>query len=342
VSAPPPHGSAAGRGEPRGLRKIVVCLDGSPLGEAGISHALALAKPFGGSLTLLRVLEAQHGAEAGATDPLDWSMQQRESRAYVERLAEQRRDEGTEIEARLAQGVPAEQICRWASQHRADLTVVSSHGAGGLTPWSLGSTARKLVEGAPGSLLLVPAAPEQPAPERVRYTRILVALDGSPRAESALPVAVEIARDHGAVLILAHVVPTPELVCATPLAAEDLELEQRVIERNQRVAVEYLDRLRTSLAASGLTVRPLVLRDGVAARLARTVEQEHVDLVVLSAHGRTGRTDAPCGSVAAYLIDHATTPLLLLREPPRRMLRSQQATPSGTARAGRPPIQAMW
>lgn len=342
MSAPPAaNGSQGGRGGSRGLRRIVVCLDGSPLGEAGLPHALALARPFGGSLTLLRVLEAQHGSDAVATDPLDWSMQRRESRAYVDRLVEQQRDTGTEIQASLAQGIPAEQICLWASQHGVDLTVVASHGAGGRTPWSLGSTARKLVERVPGSLLLVPASSLEPASGRVRYARILVALDGSPRAESALPVAVEIAREHGAVLILAHVVPSPELVCATPPAPEDLELEQRVILRNQRVAVEYLDRLRTSLAASGLTIRPLVLRDGVPARLARAVEQEHVDLVILSAHGRSGRTDSPCGSVAAYLIDHATTPLLLLREAPRRMLRSQHATTSGTARAGRPPIQAM-
>jgi nucleotide-binding universal stress UspA family protein len=176
----------------------------------------------------------------------------------------------------------------------------------------------------------------------VRYARILVPLDGSPRAESALPVAVEIARAHDALLILAHVVPRPELVCATPPAPEDLELERRVIERNERVALEYLDRLRTGLAASGLTVRPLLLHDGVRTRLVRAAEQERADLVVMSAHGRNGRTDAPCGSVAAHLVDHLKAPLLLLREAPRRMLRSQRAPGVSETRAGRPPVQAIW
>jgi nucleotide-binding universal stress UspA family protein len=336
-------GSTGDRGRSRGLRRIVVCLDGSPLGEAALPHALALARPFHGSLTLLRVLEGPHGPDAVATDPLDWSMQRRESRAYVERLVEQQRNEDTEIDARVAQGVAAEQICLWVSQHGVDLTVVSTHGAGGPTPWRLGSTARKLLERVPGSLLLVPPSPGEPFSGRLRYDRILVPLDGSARAESALPVAVEIAREHAATLILAHVVPGPELTCATPLDADDLELEQRVIHRNQRVAGEYLDRLRTSLAASGLTVRPLILHgDRVPDRLARAAEQEHADLVVLTAHGRAGRTEYPCGSVAASLIERASLPLLLLREAPRQMLRSQHATSGPAAHPGRPPVQAMW
>jgi nucleotide-binding universal stress UspA family protein len=330
-----------GRSEHRGLAKIVVCLDGSPFGEAGLPHALAVARPFGGSVTLLRVLEAPHGAEAAAPDPLEWSMQRRESRAYIDRLVEQQRETGVEIDAALAQGVPAEQISLWASQQRVDLTVLASHGAGGPAPWRLGGTARKLLERVPGSLLIVPADSPGPSAERIRYARILVPLDGSPRAESALPVAVEIARAHGAALILVHVVPRPELVCAAPLAAEDLELERRVIERNERVALAYLDQLRTRLAASGLAVRPLLLRDGVRSRLVRAIEQEDADLVVVSAHGRSGRMDAPCGGVAAHLIEHLTTPLLLLREAPRRMLRSQHAQ-GAEARAGRPPVQAVW
>jgi len=38
-----------------------------------------------------------------------------------------------------------------------------------------------------------------------------------------------------------------------------------------------------------------------------------VDLVVLSSHGRSARTDVPLGSVAAYLVERAETPLLIVR-----------------------------
>jgi nucleotide-binding universal stress UspA family protein len=152
---------------------------------------------------------------------------------------------------------------------------------------------------------------------------VLVPVDGSPRAENVLPLAKRIARAQGAELLLAHVIPVPELTEIGPLDAEDLELRERLVRRNERVAGEYLDRLRARLADSDVSVRALVLRGGDPRnRLARLVLDEAVDLVVLSAHGRSARSDVPLGSVTAHLVAHAEAPLLILRpHPPAAMRR---------------------
>src|ERR1019366_541268 len=146
-------------------------------------------------------------------------------------------------------GRAAEQICGWALRHGADVTALASHGEYGRREWRLSGTARKLVDGAPGSLLLVPVNESRDPAGAAAYRRIMVPLDGSARAESVLPIASRLAQVHAAELLIAHVTPTPELTRLAPLSAQDLELEQRVSARNERVACGYLDEIRGRLSA---------------------------------------------------------------------------------------------
>jgi nucleotide-binding universal stress UspA family protein len=144
---------------------------------------------------------------------------------------------------------------------------------------------------------------------------------------------MRIAAHQGAELLLAHIVPQPEITQIGPLSAEDLELRERLVRRNERVAREYLDRLRSRLAEGGVALRALVLRGGdVRGRLAHLVGDEAADLVVLSARGQGGRGDVPCGNVATYLMTHVTAPLLIVRQRSRRPLRRAAAAPQTTAR----------
>jgi nucleotide-binding universal stress UspA family protein len=296
----------------------VACLDGSELGSGIVPHAQVVARALGARLTLLHVLETE-ATGAGPPDSLDWGIRQREARAHLEGLAAQLGDLESGVRSELIQGSAAEQICCWTEQHNVDLTVLCSHGARGATDWDLASTARKLIDRAPGSLLLVPATAV--AKEEVRYQRILVPLDGSPRAESVVPVALRIAASQKAEVLFAHVVPVPELTRTGPLDAEGADLERRVVERNHRVASAYLDRLRARVSQAA-RVRVLVVGDGsVRTRLERLIREEGADLVVMSAHGHTGRTDSPCGSVTEYAVTHATTPLLVVRDRARGRMR---------------------
>lgn len=329
-SAPgrPAEGASSGAAP---FQRIVACVDGSELGERGIPHARAFAAAFGGQVTLLRVLE-KSGREP--PDALEWDLQRREARDYVDELVNHDTAAGERVvRAEVVEGPAAQEICRWAHHEEADLTVLCTHGESGRTDWSLASTARKLVEGAPGSFLLVPAAGETSRKGVARYERLLVPLDGSPRAESVLPLAARLAQAQRAELILAHVVPVPDLTEVGPLSAQDLELQERLVQRNQRVATEYLDRLRAQLVSSGLAPRMVVVRGGdPRRRLARLIAEERVDLVILSAHGRGGRCDSAFGGVAASLVAEAARPLLVVRPRRARALRRARAPRWGEAR----------
>jgi nucleotide-binding universal stress UspA family protein len=293
-------------------------VNGSELGERVIPHALTLARAFGAPVTLLRVLECP-SVNTAPFDPMEWEIRRSEAREHLDRIVQRRRAAYESIDAELVEGHAAEQICLWVRHHDADVTVLSSHGASGPTQWRLASTAHKLVDRVPGSFMLVPAGAPPIANDLARYQRIFVPMDGSLRAESVLPVALRLATAEQAEVILGHVVPVPELTEIGPLDSEAVELRERLVERNERVASAYLDRLRAQLATSGAKIRTTVVRAGdVRSRLARLILDEAIDLVVLSSHGRSGRSDVPFGSNVEYLLAHSSTPLLILREGPAR------------------------
>lgn len=320
------------------FRRIAVCADGSEMGEIVVLHAAMVAAGFGVPLTILRVLETESNADTTPPDPLDWGVRQREARAYLDRLVSLACRRDIAVQAQLIQGRAAEQLCRWALQHGADLTVLGSHGEHGRSAWTLSSTARKLVDGAPGSLLLIPAGCRDGS--IARYRRIMVPLDGSPRAESVLPIATRLALAHDADLLIAHVTPAPELTTVGPLTEEDLELERRVLARNERVARSYLDQIRARLWEAGIAARTVISRGDARSRLARLVRREGVDLVILSAYGRRGPRDTPSGSVAAHLLTHVAAPLLVFRERPRRVMKRLSQEAASRAASARPPAQA--
>ena len=86
-----------------------------------------------------------------------------------------------------------------------------------------------------------------------------------------------LAKAHDADLLIAHVTPAPELTKVGPLTAQDLELEQRVIARNERVARGYLDQIRARVSEAGVVARTVISRSGDArTRLARLVRGERV------------------------------------------------------------------
>ena len=299
-----------------GVDHVCVCIDGSPISNRIIPHGLAMARAFGASLSVLHVLEPQHrDGTLTSTNPLEWEMQRTDARGHLDGISTEYGSPELPIQTVLLEGRVAEEICGWAASHHVDLTVLCSHGASGCTDWSLASTAKKLIEGLSGLTLLVPAcALEEPLTREVIYERILAPLDASPRAESALPLAVRLARMHGSELVLVHAVPVPELTRPAPLDEEELELERRLIDRNTRVGESYLARVAGRLIDQGLRVRTVLTADDVRFELLGCIKEERPNLIVVSGHGQSGRTELPFGSVVGFLLEHATAPILVIRE----------------------------
>jgi universal stress protein F len=139
--------------------------------------------------------------------------------------------------------------------------------------------------------------------------KILVALDGSPRADSVLSHAVSIAQATGAKLVLfrSFGVP-PEMSLAWPASDQPLEdvlrkqAQDYLEERSATVPPELLGGTRAAVGAPWEAV-------------CSTARTENVDLIVIGSHGYAG-VDHLLGTTAAKIVNHADRSVLVVRPHP--------------------------
>jgi nucleotide-binding universal stress UspA family protein len=319
------------------IRHVLAPLDGSKLAERALPFAAAVAQAWSARLTLVRVLEpAAHTVRAQHVDPVEWEILRGEARRELERIQRDFQQRGLTAELVLLEGRPAEQILRFADEHGVDLIVLSSHGEGGLTGWSLSSTALKLVARAHSSLMIVPAyAAGEHDVGAMRFSRILVPLDCSARSECVLPLVESLARANDAELLLLHVAPEPELPRRMPLSHEDVDLAAQVTERNRSAGERYLHALRDRLASQGVKVEARVVSSARCPRRIRELaEEERIDLVVLSAHGASGDPTERHGRVAARMIHEGTKPTLVVQDLAREVGEASRAEEAAKEHSG--------
>ena len=304
---------------------ILVPMDGSPLAECVLPHTMAVARASEAQVTLLRVLERTQATDpARSIDPLDWHIRKAEARAYLDGVSARLQEAGLRTENTLLEGQAAERIIEFVRGHDVRLIILSSHGRSGLSDWNVSSIVQKIILRAYVPVMIVRAyQPVASDPTGLRYRHMLIPLDGSQRAECALPPAITLARSHESELLLVHVVPRPEMVRRAPPTQEDVELANRLTERNLLEATRYLEQLQSRLSLDVQT--RVFVSDNAAATLHELVEQEETDLVVLSAHGYSGGTRWPYGSMVVNFIAYGTTPLLIVQDLPADEMEHTQA-----------------
>ena len=139
----------------------------------------------------------------------------------------------------------------------------------------------------------------------MRVKRILVPLDGSPRAETAVPAAVDLlGSDGGATLILLRAVDAK-----TPLGATATDAQVAAV----REAQSYLAAVAERLHVDGITrVIRSVWYAAPAEAIVEAAQARHVDLIVMTAHGRGAPGRDRHGSVAELVLRQARSPVLLV------------------------------
>ena len=142
------------------------------------------------------------------------------------------------------------------------------------------------------------------------FKHVLVPLDGSERAERAIPLAARIAGASGGAVVLARVVATP--VEYGPVFAPSFGSD--VVEAEQREFAGYLAEVAGLPALSGVETETKVLAGSPAFAMLQALVQKKIDLVVMTSHGRSGLTRWVLGSVAQHIAQSSPAPVLVLRE----------------------------
>ena len=132
--------------------------------------------------------------------------------------------------------------------------------------------------------------------------RILFPTDFSEASQAAFDHAVSLARDTGATLLIAHVEEPP------------LPYGEAIMALPERVDEELRQQLECIVPDAVPCEHRLLIGDP-AGEIVRLAELEHVDLIVMGTHGRTGLSRLILGSVAEAVVRRAACAVYTVREP---------------------------
>ncbi len=144
------------------------------------------------------------------------------------------------------------------------------------------------------------------------FQKILVPLDGSDRAEQAIPVAAKIARSTGASLVLLRVVTAP--IDFAWYSMESPGMMQAALDADIDKAKTYLAGLIASETLKGITTSSEVIPGEPAHSIFPVAEGQHVDLVIMCSHGDTGMKRWMMGSISQKVARHSPIPVIILRQ----------------------------
>jgi nucleotide-binding universal stress UspA family protein len=203
--------------------------------------------------------------------------------------------------------VPEEIVAEAEASH--DLVVMTSHGRGGLSRIWLGSVTDACLRSTEKPLLVVRPSESGEGPA-FRVDRVVVPLDGSTVAESALPIAMSLADAFGAHVLLVRAVlapvpldtsffPTPDWVPADP---------KELVDGARGYLESVADGVETPRERPRVHVElgrhpALAVEDAAGAN----------GLVVMAAHAHGGLRRAILGSVTDKVVRTAEGAVLVVR-----------------------------
>jgi nucleotide-binding universal stress UspA family protein len=296
-------------------KNILVPLDGSKISEGVLPYARAFAAAANIRVHLLQVMD---------TETLIHSVAVQQGRAH-NILTTEREDNGDYLKEIAASfpnpaavscsvriGKPAEVIIEVAAIHLDTLIAMATHGRSGVRRWLLGSVAEKVLHGADNDVLLIRAIdPIERKGATAHLERLVVPLDGSQRAEKAVPCAVELAKKMNLEVILLRVYLMPGVAYPTGSYAPDWKLLDK--ETRER-ASEYLRGHVSQLQNQGLDrVLFRVVEGSAAEKIIEVARENPESLIVMSTHGASGVGRWVLGSVTERVIRHADTAVLVVR-----------------------------
>jgi len=282
------------------LNRVIVPLDGSTHAEAILSQLRRILHPHESHLTLLHAIPAA-----------PWVHHEEEK--YLRRVAFQLTNDGYPTTSQIRAGSPAETILETALVERASLIALTTHGRTGAARWVLGSVAERVLQASSVPVLVARSFPPTVCRGKLESQPIrnfLVPLDGSRHSLGALVPVLNLARPVDAHVTLLHVTePSP-------------------YEGRWEPPDETLKEADQVLRAACIPARVEHRKGDPAEVILKAAEEEGIDLVAMTTHGRTGPSRWIFGSVAAKVLRAAPVPMLVVRRAAPAGVEPEKIAPS--------------
>jgi nucleotide-binding universal stress UspA family protein len=282
---------------------IVVGVDDSPRSEDAIALARALAEAAGANVLAVCAFPYDDRPEAHFNPAMRPALQELAD-ATLERLCEPLTDDARVRRLAVGDVSPARALERVARDEHAALIVVGSSHAGRHARLHPGSTAQRLLHGAPCAVALAPLGYR--LRPHLKLHRISVGFDGSAEGARALSAGLHVARAAAAPLRVIRVFtpdwPVPPTLLSVPGYV-------RLTPAAEQAAHAELERAVAALPGD-VWAEPAFLHGDPVHQLA--VESEVADLLVIGSRGYGPLKSVLLGRVSGGVVRTAACPVLIV------------------------------
>ena len=295
------------------IHRILWATDFSAGSQHAQAYAAFLAHAYGAELKIIHVFEiypSTLSADPGA-DPLLLEPIRNEISRTLDELAADAGRCGVQATSLHALGIASEQVIETARKEAVDLVILGTHGRTGLEHVLLGSTAERVVKGAPCPVMTVRSVGTAPTHETpISIKRILAPIDFSDCSLDALEYAIQIAKRLEAAVTILHVLEWASV--GLDFSVAEVAESGRVRRDTESRVAGLADLVRTQ----GLTADAMIRGGGAPADFVLELAGERgVDLIVMGTHGRRGLSRLLLGSVAERVLRRAACPVITVKSP---------------------------
>ncbi len=297
--------ASAARGKAR-FGTILVPIDFSPASLYPIKWAKFIAQRTSGGIHFVSVHDFGFPVATGLTPPVIGSEAEIKDHLHKDLQMVAASEKVRNATFHIRAGRPFDQICQLASEIRADLIVLSTHGRSGWERAVMGSTAERIIRHAPCPVLVARESRSRRKKEIV-LRRIVAPVDFSKCSQRGLDYAVELAQLFGAKLSLLNVIQLHH-----DLPPVVIYSESKINRWAREVAEAHMADLVGATDFGRVKYETEVKFGSPARKICRFAVQEGADLILTSTHGRTGLSHALIGSSAEQIVRYARSPVLVV------------------------------
>jgi nucleotide-binding universal stress UspA family protein len=270
------------------FKQIVMATDFSASSTQALGYAVAIARRYGGNISLVHAIPPEP-LDSIPRDPLpdELNRAQFEAKEKIRRLEEATSFREIPHQAAIITGDAGDVISSTVQREHADLLVLGTHGRGALKKVMLGSIAEQALRVASCPALTVGAHVPEAKNNAACFRSILFATDFGPSSTRAFPLALALAEDCGAKLVLLHMVP--------PISVADIGAggygpaayrQEDLTAWHEQVRKESLRKLKALIPADAKLRTPpafIVQTNFLPDGILNTAELHESDLIVMGA-----------------------------------------------------------
>ncbi|MGA7745536.1 MAG: universal stress protein [Candidatus Aquilonibacter sp.] len=156
------------------------------------------------------------------------------------------------------------------------------------------------------------------------FNAIVVAVDESQAAKEAADLAIKLALEDHASLVLVNVIDVAKLIT---VAGYDSPYPAETLDIMRRAADQLLDETKAACEKKGLKVATAIGEGDAIDEIVRLATEHGAGLICIGTHGRQGLARLFVGSVAEGVLRRADVPVLVVRPT------SEQSSVEGSGKA---------